>query len=302
MQKVVGMKKLWIGFVCVAAMAGSALAANIFWNGGGENDNWNFGSNWGGTVPGSDDAAFIRLNANPFQNAQHREVGRLAIGINDQVVNLSVGQFGGSLTMGNTTATQNNLGQHTSGTSSVTLQGGAWTAANMTYIGAGPAGSTGHTDFNVEAGALTLAAANIGTQAGTAALNIIGDAATATGNGFTFGSGGTLSFEFGSTGVSQLDLTYLNANTATLAVDLSNYTGALGTYTLVDANRDGAGQELQSVFSTVNVTEGTFAGSYVTQDQATDLITVTIIPEPATISLISLFALASLAVRRLQLR
>jgi hypothetical protein len=290
--------KVWIGLLCIAGMTGSALGDNVFWTGAGADDNWNFGANWGGAVPDLNDAAFIRLNANPFQNAQHREMARLAIGISDQLVNLSVGQFGGSLTMGNTTSVQNNLGQHMSGTSSVTLKGGAWTAANVTLIGAGPAGSTGHTDFNVEAGVLTLAGANIGTQSGTAALNIFGDAATATGNGFTFGSGGTLSFKFGSTGVTPLNLTYLTADTATLAVDLTDYTGALGTYTLVDANRDNVGQELNSIFSAVNLTEGAYAGSYVTQDQASDLITVTIIPEPATLGLLAAFGGSMLFVRR----
>ena len=280
------------GILCL--MCAGSWAIN--WTGGGSGDNWNFGSNWGGTVPGSNDVAFIRLNANPFQNAQHREVARLGIGINDQVVNLSVGANGGSLTMGNTTGTQNSLGQHTNGTCSVTLEGGAWTAANPTQIGGTV---SGHTDFNVEAGVLTLAGASIGTVVGgTAAFNIIGDDATATGNGWTFGSGGTLSFDFDSTGVSQLDLTFLNANGATLDVDLTDYTGALDTFTLVDADRDNVGQELNSVFSTVNLTEGAFAGSYVTQDLASDTISVTVIPEPATIGLLGFGALITLVIRR----
>ena len=291
------MKKQLIGIFGVAALASSASAATINWSGGGADDNWNEGSNWGGTVPDLNDTAFVRLTSNPFQNAQTREVARLGIGLEDQVVNLFVGLNGGSLTMGNTTATQNSIGQHTSGTSSVTLQGGAWTANNLTVIGGG---GTGHTDFNVQAGVLTLTAATIGSDDGTAAFNIIGDAATQVqGNGWTFGGGGTLSFDFDSTGVSQLDLTYLNADTATLAVDLTDYEGALGTITIVDANRDNVGQELNSIFSTVNLTKGAYAGSFITQDLATDLITVTIIPEPGTYALLGgLLSLSCVMLRR----
>jgi hypothetical protein len=291
------MKKQLIGLFSLATLASSASAANINWNGGGTNDNWNFGSNWGGTVPGLNDTAFIRVTSNPFQNAQVREVARLGIGIEDQVVNLFVGSSGGSLTMGNTTATQNSIGQHTSGTSSVTLQGGAWTANNVTVIGGG---GTGHTDFNVQAGALTLTSATIGSETGTAAFNIIGDAATQMqGNGWTIGANGTLSFDFDSTGVSQLDLSFLTADTATLAVDLTDYQGALGTITLVDANRDNTGQEFNSIFSTVNLTEGAYAGSFITQDLATDLITITIIPEPGTYALLGgLLALSAVMLRR----
>jgi len=291
------MKKQLIGIFSLAALASSASAVTINWNGAGTDDNWNFGSNWGGTVPGLNDTAFIRVTANPFQNAQVREVARLGIGLNDQVVNLSVGSAGGSLTMGNTTTTQNNIGQHTSGTSSVTLQGGAWTANNPTGIGGS---GTGHTDFNVQAGALTLTSATIGSGAGTAAFNIIGDAATQMqGNGWTFGANGTLSFDFDSTGVSQLDLSFLTADTATLAVDLTDYEGALGTITLVDANRDNAGQEFNSIFSTVNLTEGAYAGSFITQDLATDLITITIIPEPGTYALLGgLLSLCCVMLRR----
>ena len=94
-------------------------------------------------------------------------------------------------------------------------------------------------------------------------------------------------------------MTFLNADTATLAVDLSNYTGATGTFTIVDANRDNAGQELNSIFSTVNLTEGAYAGSFITQDQTTDLITVTVVPEPGTYALLGgIFALSYVMLRR----
>jgi len=80
---------------------------------------------------------------------------------------------------------------------------------------------------------------------------------------------------------------------------LTDYEGALGTITLVDANRDNTAQEFNSIFSTVNLTEGAYAGSFITQDLATDLITITIIPEPGTYALLGgLLSLSYVMLRR----
>jgi len=284
------MKKIWIGLIAFVAMAGSSFGFNRYWD-GSTDGNWNTADNWS-AMPSSTDFAIIRTGSNRdniYQADQHVEVQRLTVGEDSNEVNLYVGAGGGSLTMGNTTTTQNNLGQHTNGTVSVTLKGGAWTAANTTLIGAN---SSGHTDFNVEAGALTLVNTNIGTNDGTADFNIIGDSATQVqGNGWTFGSNGTLSFDFDSTGVSQLDVTSLNADGATLDVDLTDYEGTSGTFTLVDADRDNTGDALESIFSTVNLTEGAYTGSYVTQDQTSDLITLTLPgPRPAQPNLVLILA------------
>ena len=278
------MKKIIAGLISIGAMAGNSFAASVNWD-GSSSGNFNIGANWNGGsgVPGAGDTAFIRSEANNpvYQNAQDRTFDRLSMGLNGSASSLwRLDVNGGSI---NTTSGPNNIGQQTAGTVVLNVQGGAFTAQGEIVAG----GGGGDTFINLSSGSLSVASANIGSNTGNATLNIKGDAAlSATGGGFTFGSNGTLSFEFNSTGVTELELNHLTADTATLDVDLSNYTGGAGTFTIVDANSDNVGQEFNSIFSTVNLTEGAWAGSFVTQDLTTDLITVTVIPEPETFSML----------------
>ena len=289
------MKKIIAGLISIGAMAGNSFAANIFWDGSSDG-NFNNVSNWNtGSVPGAGDTAFIRNETNNpvFQNAQDRTFDRLSMGLNGSAASLwRLDINGGSI---NTTTGPNNIGQHTAGTVVLNVQGGAFTAQGEIVAGGG---GTGDTFINLSSGSLSVASANFGSNTGNAALNIIGDAAlSATGGGFTFGSNGTLSFEFNATGVKTLSLGSLTAASGTLAVDLTGYTGTHNTtITLADVT-GGAG--ISSAFGTVNVTEGAYAGSFVTQDLGNDVITLTIIPESGCYALIGgLLALGSVMLRR----
>ena len=282
--------------------AASAVSFAVDWT-GNTDGNWNFGTNWsGGAVPGSGDTVFIRTSDTVFQNAQNREMGRLSMGISTNggtthlTPTLNVGEFGGSLTTGVGPTNTNNWGQNSSGTTTFNLKGGGFTATNFTQIGAG----TGNMEVNVSAGAFNLADTNVGTTSGgTASLNVNGDAATLQLGRTTFGSGGTLNFDFGATGVSSVSMKYLNAAGATLLVDLTDYTGAAGTFTIVDANSDNVGSGLINAFSTVTITEGAYVGSSISQDLASHQIVLTIVPEPGSYVLFGgLIALCYVMARR----
>ena len=105
-----------------------------------------------------------------------------------------------------------------------------------------------------------------------------------------------MAFDLTTTGVKTLSLDSLIAVSGALAVDLTGYTGGFTTITLADFT---AGTGIGSVFGTVNVTEGLYVGSFVTQDLATDLITLTIVPEPGNYALLGgLLALSYVMVRR----
>ena len=285
------MKKIIAGLISIGAMAGNSFAASVNWD-GSSSGNFNEGSNWSGeSVPGAGDTAFIRNETNNpvFQNAQDRTFDRLSMGDGAGTLwRLDIN--GGSI---NTTSGPNNIGQQTAGTAVLNVQGGAFTALGEIVAG----GGGGDTFINLSSGSLSVASANIGSNTGNATLNIIGDAAlSATGGGFTFGSNGTLSFEFNATGVKTLSLGSLTAASGTLAVDLTGYTGTYTTITLADVT-GGAG--ISSAFGTVNVTEGAYAGSFVTQDLGNDVITLTIVPESGCYALIGgLLALGSVMLRR----
>jgi len=285
------MKKIIAGLISIGAMAGNSFAARVNWD-GSSSGNFNEGSNWSGeSVPGAGDTAFIRNETNNpvFQNAQDRTFDRLSMGDGAGTLwRLDIN--GGSI---NTTSGPNNIGQQTAGTAVLNVQGGAFTALGEIVAG----GGGGDTFINLSSGSLSVASANIGSNTGNATLNIIGDAAlSATGGGFTFGSNGTLSFEFNATGVKTLSLGSLTAASGTLAVDLTGYTGTYTTITLADVT---GGSGISSAFGTVNVTEGAYAGSFVTQDLGNDVITLTIVPESGCYALIGgLLALGSVMLRR----
>ena len=285
------MKKIIAGLISIGAMAGNSFAASVNWD-GSSSGNFNEGSNWSGeSVPGAGDTAFIRNETNNpvFQNAQDRTFDRLSMGDGAGTLwRLDIN--GGSI---NTTSGPNNIGQQTAGTAVLNVQGGAFTALGEIVAG----GGGGDTFINLSSGSLSVASANIGSNTGNATLNIIGDAAlSATGGGFTFGSNGTLSFEFNATGVKTLSLGSLTAASGTLAVDLTGYTGTYTTITLADVT---GGSGISSAFGTVNVTEGAYAGSFVTQDLGNDVITLTIVPESGCYALIGgLLALGSVMLRR----
>ena len=295
------MKKLVLTFL--SFLTTTTLIYAVDWTGNSGGGNWNTASNWSGdSVPGSGDEVFIRTSDTVFQNDQDREMGRLSLGVSTNggtthlTPTLNVGEFGGSLTTGVGPTNTNNWGQNSSGTTTFNLKGGGFTATNFTQIGAG----TGNMEVNVSAGAFNLADTNVGmTSGGTASLNVIGVAATLQLGRTNFGSGGTLSFEFGADGVSSVNMKNLNAAGATLLVDLTDYTGAAGTFTIVDANSDDVGYGFSSAFSTVTITEGAYVGSSISQNLGTHEIVLTVIPEPGSIALLGgLFALFYVMARR----
>jgi hypothetical protein len=203
-------------------------------------------------------------------------MGRLSMGINGLGPSLFVGEFGGSLTTGVSNTTANNWGQNSSGTTTFNLLGVGFTATNYTQIGAG----TGNMVVNISGGALNMDDVSMGTQTGnTASLNVIGDAATLQLGRTTIGSGGTLNFEFGASGVSSVSMEFLVADGATLLVDLTNYTGATGDFTIVSANSDNVGTGFSSAFTNVTVTEGAYAGSSISQNLGSHEIVLTVVPE-----------------------
>ena len=273
----------------------STFAQSVRWDGSTDGD-FTDGTNWdSGVAPSGTDEAFIRdtTNANPvFLNAGDYTFSRLSMGTGSNASDVwQLNINGGSI---NLTGNNNNIGQQAAGTVNLNIQGGTFTSLDKITAG----GSGGDTFINLSSGSMTTENVDFGESTGNATFNLSGDTAvtTAVGEDWTFGANGTLEFDLTTTGVKTLSLDELTAADGTLAVDLTGYTGAATTITLADVT-GGAG--IVSAFGTVNVTEGAYAGSFVTQDAVNNVITLTIVPEPGTYALLGgLLALSYVMVRR----
>ena len=290
-----------IGITALASMASSSVfAANINWD-GSTDGNFNIGANWGnGSGPVDGNTYFIRTGANLdniFQTAQDRTIDRLGMGENGSASSeWTLNIKGGSINTNGAESpdpSANNIGQQSLGTTSLNVKGGAFTATNFTNVG----GAGGSTFLNVTDGILDIATARFGNGGASATLSVTGDTITTlSGTDFEFLGNGILDFNFNETGVKPLSLDSLIAASGTLSVDLTGYNGGSTTITLADVT---GGTGITSAFGTVNVTEGAYVGSFVTQDLGTDLITLTIVPEPGTYALLGgLLALSYVMVRR----
>ena len=109
-----------------------------------------------------------------------------------------------------------------------------------------------------------------------AEFKVVGDDASISIRALNQGAGdGTFTFEFDSTGVSAINSSgWMTLNYAKLVVDGSAYTGDAGTFTLFDTGN------LAALLDTNNITISGFdsyGDAYITQDQDSDIITLTLI-------------------------
>jgi hypothetical protein len=149
----------------------------------------------------------------------------------------------------------------------------------------------------VSGGNLTLDANVVLGYSKAAELKIIGDEATL--NFKTFaqtannGTNGTVRFVFDETGVSTINVAdWINLSASTLVVDGSAYTGGAGTFDLFTSSN------LASIAATNKISiTGFEMGAYITQDINTDKVTLTVIPEPATLGLFMVVGTGLLIVR-----
>lgn len=91
---------------------------------------------------------------------------------------------------------------------------------------------------------------------------------------------------------------YINLGNVSITVDGSNYQGGEAVITLFDASFGGPGLNGTSTVTSVTGFTGGLSG-YITQDQTTDLVTLTVIPEPAVLGLVAIFGGGILFSRRL---
>jgi hypothetical protein len=141
--------------------------------------------------------------------------------------------------------------------------------------------------FEISGGSLTLDANVVLGYAKAAEMKIIGDEATLNFKTFSQaannGASGTIRFVLDETGVSTINVAeWINLEASTLVVDGSAYTGGAGTFDLITSGS----------FMPANIADtnkfsitGFANGAFITQDTDANKVTLTVIPEPATLGM-----------------
>ena len=294
-----------VSAVVIAGLATTdADGASIVYN--SNNTNWNVGSSWaGGIVPGPADAAFVRNNHTSIVNTAVSNIATLNLGEPGGNGTVSL-QPGGSLTVTGDAQIMRR-GTFAGALGTVNLTGGSFTVGGTMFVGNGSTntgngvGSVSASGSSSVTGAITLGSS---TQAlGTGNL-------TLTGSSLSIGDGGvskpfvandfsTILFNLGAAGPSTLNYAAsavtLNAGSE-LVVDGSNYTGPFeATYTLIN------GASLAGTAATVNESVTGFTPGYTAEivfDSANGDVLLTVTPEPASLGLLGLAAVALAGRRR----
>ena len=300
-------KLILLVLVCVASTASAAI-----WTNSTTDQDWATPNNWDSlSVPGAADSAYLVNSTLPaaqissnvgtvygVQIGQGGGDGALEVSTGGSlsasfIMNLGTdtGRSGTYTQTGGTVTTQwLNIGKD-GAASTMDISGGSFTATGLNAevgIGATAAGSaltiSGDSSFIWD---VQLRANN------SSSINVVGSNATITGNrvgttvnGLVFRTGGILDFEFDAAGISTIDISDTRMNVvagSTLNIDGSSYTGGIGTFTLVDyaVLKDG------NMFTTENISG--FGALTATTAYADGVgLTLTVVPEPATMILLGL--------------
>jgi hypothetical protein len=150
--------------------------------------------------------------------------------------------------------------------------------------------------FNISGGSLTVASLLVGSSA-VATFAVDGDAGSVSALGDVAAYANAIfSFALGGTGISSIDSTgaLLISDGASLVIDGSGYTGGEADFTLFSfASHSGS-----FASGDITVTGLGVEGTDWTLTQGADSIALNVIPEPATLGLITCFGLGMLIVRR----
>lgn len=327
-------RKVLVGLLCMVMGAGTASATwfNAYASGDWDGLFWGSGDGNGIIPPESDDDVYldndhtVALNVDSTVNslviARDTPAGTFA------TLNVNAGKV---ITVNNVTR----LGTATAGTiGTLNVTDGTFVAKGATIISANSMVDINGGSFTVDnaAGSVGMNGAGLlKLQSGTFSTTAVGDAITATfannfeisggtvniGNQSLFtgelkvvgdaaiisldylnnnaGANGDFVFEMGTSGVSMIDGTgsWMHLGSSTIEVDGSAYTGGTGTFTLFRSSN------LASMSTDIANVSGFTGGLSGTIAQDGNDVVLTVIPEPATLGLITAFGGGLLFIRRM---
>lgn len=294
------MNKKMVKCIVTAVLTGffsvsSASAATYVW--GTIDGVWSNAAGWttGGIIPGSSDLATIRGGKTVTVDYIAPVNSAVFIGENFTTGTGTVNVIAGKLETSRLEIGRRSIG----GAGWLNISGGTvlFTGAAGTEVSIGGEVAGKHTEghLNISGGTLTgslgIGSAIAGDSNDT--MTVIGNAATITGVNLNLYASGTLDFIFGAAGISTMAYsgTFSNYTGSTIIIDGSAYTGGANTFDLITAGT------LTAQNSTVILTN--FANT-ATLNWGTEpgIVSVSIIPEPATIGMLGLGTLAIILFRR----
>ncbi len=296
------MQLLAMLLVAVVGSVSSVSAAVLSWK--TQDGLWSDTAGWGtGVVPGSADYGLVEGGKTVTINYAAPTVQGILAGMSPIASTGTINIVtGGSIT----STVKSEIGRKaiTAGLAAegwLNISGGSFTSAGTAPLSIGDEVSGKHTTghLTVSAGSLNsilIVGSNIAGDSGDT-MTVIGDAATITGATFDLKTSGSLSFLFDATGISTM--AYTGAATtyagAQIIVDGASYAGGAGTFNLITAGTLGAENATVSLINFDGVEGVDYSYDWNTTD---GVFSVTVVPEPATIGMVGLGALALMLFRR----
>lgn len=256
--------------------------------------NWKVGSAAATAIPGPDDTAVV--------TSAREAVVSSVIGSAPGILRIGNNADGGTLriTAGALSATNFQAATAASSTGHLVLSGGSLTVGNSSLFSANGTVTGTSSTLTINGGNFTWGnTLNIG-NTGTTLATVSGNTATITGVNIIAGAGTTFAFNVASGGVTP----YVGTGTmeiasgATLVVDLAGYSGVGGSFGLFEGFTGGITGGFGGNVSFLN--PGSFSPQLVL---GADSISVAVVPEPRTYSLVIAFAvMVGIFWRRLRAR
>ncbi len=282
-----------VALLAAVISATNANAASIVVRAIGGEGIWSETNIWSAAVvPKTGDNVFIRNGGIVTLNSiAATNIGNITIG----EANASSGTLkivtGGYLQLTGSVAVAKS--SQVNGIGILEINGGTFVKNGDIVVGSGGATGLVSISSGTLSGSLKLGSASATFDANDK-FRIVGSTANISGAAYTAGNGSITEFIFDAAGISSMIISGTTRffDGAQIVIDGAAYAGGAQTFNLISGGT--LATTTMPTISLINFAEGTTYD----YNAGTDILSVTVVPEPATIGMVGLGALAMLAIRR----